>query len=88
MDITAAELIEALKATGRRAHLANDTEFVGVEVWDADISERNPATTVWMPTQNENERTYIWGDSFQYGADVGVAVDELVRKIIETLKEN
>jgi hypothetical protein len=88
--ITTTELIEALQAAGHRAELVKDSEdpdYPRVNVWGQDGLAGSPAVTLWMPTDNPNEQSFIWGEQFQFGMPGDVTLPALVGHILWTLED-
>jgi hypothetical protein len=86
--VSAQQLAEALAKTHRTEYLPADPPNApaeGVNIW-AERDDRYPWTTIWAPIPDvENSADWLWGPSFQYGADGDIGLDELVEKVLESI---
>lgn len=89
MPIHAQRLTTELARTHRVEFLpANppDAPADGVNVW-IDPTDRYPWTTVWAPIPgNPSSIEWVWGPSFQYEAPGETSLDELARRVRESIQ--
>lgn len=88
MPATAKALAAELAKTHRVEYVPIDKPNVlaeGVNIWH-ERTDRYPWTTVYAPIPGaENSADWLWGPSFQYGADGDIEVEELAKKVLESI---